>query len=262
MQENRNSARQTAGSHLRECLIGAGVSGIGIARVLAQNPLLTVDLYDRQCGVGGVWRQNKFEDLGLQTSARQYTFPDDPWPTVIRGHPTAQQVILYLQHIVQKHQLTVHSGVNIVSVKQHENGLELFLSHGSAEHRRYDLVIQTSESTVPHIPCQHTSALSYTFCHSSELEGALLDQIVAKFEHVVICGGGKSAYEIVHSFAKRKKMVTWVCRQLYHVYAPDDHRIWKQALHPSSNFFSQGNRLDKSAQECSIGMYSVLQAHY
>ena len=252
-----DSAKEAGRPRLCICVLGTGVSGIGIGRVLKHNPLFEVHIYERQGRVGGVWSWNKYEDLSLQTKQERYTYPGDDWPYKIQGHPTGRQVTEYLESVVKRYNLQVFYGSDIESIKLGPAGRYRLQPHVEPHNNVvYDLVIQTSESTVPHVPPQVSNA-RYSWCHSSDLDSQLLDEITATYQTVVVCGGNKSAYEAVHSFAKRRKRVTWVCRRLYHVYAPDDHRIWKQPLHDRSTLHSQGNTFTKNGVAACI-QYSEL----
>ncbi|MFD9738161.1 flavin-containing monooxygenase [Umezawaea sp. NPDC059074] len=111
------------------CVIGAGISGLAIARTLRKRnvPFVCVD---RTSGVGGIWRQPStgepgpgYRSLHLNTSQKITGFADIPMPSHYPRHPRHDQIRDYLEAYARAHDLLprLEFDTDVVGVQQGEN---------------------------------------------------------------------------------------------------------------------------------------------
>lgn len=108
------------------CVIGAGISGLAVARTLRRRnvPFVCVD---RTSGVGGIWRQPSTDEPGpgyrslhLNTSQKITAFADVPMPSDYPRHPRHDQIRDYLAGYADANGLTPHMefDTDVVSVSR------------------------------------------------------------------------------------------------------------------------------------------------
>lgn len=111
------------------CVIGAGISGLAIARTLRKRNVPFICL-DRTSGVGGIWRQPSTDEPGpgyrslhLNTSRKITAFADLPMPPDYPRHPRHDQIRDYLVSYSQVSDLTPHIELDtdVLGVEQRED---------------------------------------------------------------------------------------------------------------------------------------------
>ncbi|WNV88833.1 FAD-dependent oxidoreductase [Umezawaea sp. Da 62-37] len=111
------------------CVIGAGISGLAVARTLRRRNVSFVCV-DRTGGVGGIWRQPStgepwpgYRSLHLNTSQKITAFADVPMPTDYPLHPRHDQIRDYLASYAEAHDLIGHMefDTDVVSVERQKN---------------------------------------------------------------------------------------------------------------------------------------------
>lgn len=124
-------------------VIGAGISGIGAAKVLQQHGY-EVTVYEKSSSVGGVWAFG-YLDVNIQSHDFQYRYSDFPWPIKCDEHPTARQVLYYLNLSVQHYRINVLLNHSVVSMEEKANGWLVHVMNGDRQIvKYYDYVIISS----------------------------------------------------------------------------------------------------------------------
>jgi cation diffusion facilitator CzcD-associated flavoprotein CzcO len=100
---------------MRVATIGAGVSGIATARVLARLGH-DVTVFERAHDVGGVWL-HAYPGVRLQNIASQDRLTDFDWPFEPDLNPTAEQILRYLRSVVASSRLDVRLNAEVVAVR-------------------------------------------------------------------------------------------------------------------------------------------------
>ena len=108
---------------MRIALIGAGISGIVAARVLGRLGH-DVTVYESSGSIGGVWA-TAYPGVRLQNVAEHYRVSDFPWPFDVDLHPTAEQILRYLEAIVESSQIDVRVCHRVVSMRRDGDAWEL-----------------------------------------------------------------------------------------------------------------------------------------
>lgn len=92
--------------NLTVCIIGAGASGIAVAKTLHQNGI-AFDCFEKGSGIGGNWRYNNdnglssaYRSLHINTNRMVMAYSDYPMPTEYPMFPHHSQIIRYFDSYV------------------------------------------------------------------------------------------------------------------------------------------------------------------
>jgi SAM-dependent methyltransferase len=221
-------------------IIGTGMINIGIMTKIVKNKNMEITMFDRNNNVGGFWNTNHFEDLSIQTNTKEYIIDNYIWKHN-KNNANKFEVINYFRDIINSHKnINMKLNFNIVRVVYDKviRKYTIFYTQNNNIEKQYqetfDFIIHSSESSKINIPIK----MKIPYFHYSQLSSEVLSKISNNYENIIVLGGGKGSYEVVYSFAKRKKHVTWVCRDLYHVY---DLETKSRILHPKSTKHVQKN---------------------
>lgn len=86
-------------------IIGAGMSGIAMA-VAARRAGLTFELLEKNEGLGGVWWQNRYPGVGVDTPSKYYSFSFEINPEWTHAFPEGDQYLRYLERVADKYSVT------------------------------------------------------------------------------------------------------------------------------------------------------------
>jgi 4-hydroxyacetophenone monooxygenase len=88
-----------AGLHVT--IIGAGMSGLGLAFALAETGI-EYTVLERRAGLGGVWLDNDYPDAGVDTQAFQYAFESMPHADWSRFDAKRDEILAYIRSAAEK----------------------------------------------------------------------------------------------------------------------------------------------------------------
>ncbi|MHB1104615.1 MAG: flavin-containing monooxygenase [Devosia sp.] len=195
---------------MRIAVIGSGVSGIAAARVLARFGH-DVIVYERTNRIGGVWVQ-AYPRLRLQNVAEHYRLSDFPWPFPVDRHPTAEQILRYLEAVVSKFGIDVRLGHEVTKMRELAGGWQLEIRAPVGEmFERFDHSIvavgqYSGEKTEISLPGRQR------FRGQVFTERDLHDLAVFEGKRVVVVGFGKTAVDLATFAAERGASVHHVFR--------------------------------------------------
>ncbi len=207
----KNSTIRTIG------IIGAGVAGIGAARLLGQAGF-DCEVFEKGDQVGGVWTAG-YHTFGLQTPKSLYEVPDYPIPDHYPRVPSGAELQAYFENYAKDYKVyeKIRFNTEINRLEQHKNGS--WLVHykdnksGLAEKKQFDFVVVASgiyfDPYVPEFPGQKKFAGQ--ILHSSEYRTP--SSVTGR--KVVVVGFGKSALDVAGDVAKFAKEVTLVYRKAH-----------------------------------------------
>src|SRR6266702_3053786 len=107
-------------SQRRVCVIGAGISGLVTAKVLAGDGFEVV-VFEKEPTIGGVWAASRtYPGLRTNNPRESYAFSDHPYPATADAFPTAEQVRAYLESYVDRLGLRPHIrlGTEVIEVRR------------------------------------------------------------------------------------------------------------------------------------------------
>ena len=125
---------------MRVGIIGTGVSAIAFAGVLKRFGHDCV-LFEKGPTLGGIWAL-AYPQVRLQNSFEQYTFIDFPWPHQPDRHPTATQILNYLDQAAQHWGLEIRTEHEVTRLEERADGWTLEVEHqGARSTHEFDRVI-------------------------------------------------------------------------------------------------------------------------
>ena len=193
------------------CIIGAGSSGIAVAKALKQRGL-RYDCFEKGSDIGGMWRyendngmSSAYASLHIDTSRENLGYPDFPIPKHLPDFLSHQQFLAHLEayadHFGVRQTVTFNTTVELVEPSA-DHRWAVRLSTGEA--RSYRTVIVANghlwDPRWPNFP----GAFDGSQIHSHHYRTA------APFEDrdVLVVGLGNSAVDIAVDLCRRARSVT------------------------------------------------------
>lgn len=99
------------GKNRSVAVIGAGPAGLLAADVL-QKRGFTATVFEKSPRHGGVW-SHAYKNASLQNTWMEYTIPDFPWPFERQLHPTAEEIMRYLDAFVEDRDISVQYSTEV-----------------------------------------------------------------------------------------------------------------------------------------------------
>jgi dimethylaniline monooxygenase (N-oxide forming) len=206
---------------MRIAIVGAGISGLVTAKVLAQSGH-DVSVFERRNGLGGVWERSRhYAGLKIQSPREIYVFSDFPMPADYPEFPAAEQIVRYLESYAAHFDLTrlIHFGARVESLQRRTNrhGWLLRWSNratDASEQEEFDHVVICNGLFDRPLAVDNPGRAEFESAggqvlHSSEF----LDTGVAADKTVAVVGFGKSALDIAYASLPLAARVTIVCRR-------------------------------------------------
>jgi thioredoxin reductase len=184
----------------RFCIIGAGASGLAVAKNFLEWGI-PFDCFERESDIGGLWNGATptgvvYETTHLVSSARCTGFEDFPMePGRYPVYPSHKQALAYLKSYAEAFGLKKHIRLEtaVVSVSERDDGLWSVRLAGEDEPRVYrGVVIANGHHDVPRLP-RIPGSFSGKIMHSRAYKSPA--QLIGK--RVVVVGAGNSGCDIV-----------------------------------------------------------------
>jgi len=201
----------------RVAIVGAGISGLAYADVLTRCGFSVV-LFERCARIGGVWAR-AYPGVSLQNSAAEYHLSSFPWPFKPALHPTGEEILRYLQALVEARKFDVRLQHEVVSARVVDTGgwaLEVRRakpdgagSEDLSHHFDY-LVVSTGQYSEG----KHRPALAGEdhFTGKVITEREVTDLSMFEGAQVAVVGFGKSALDMASFAAPRAAQVHHIFR--------------------------------------------------
>ncbi len=185
-------------------IVGAGIGGV-IHLHYARQAGLRARAFERQLGVGGLWRQlPPWQDI--QISPADWTLGDLPLASAYQGDIAAN-----IQAWVDRFALAdgIALDTPVLSARESDGGWAITTPRGAVWARH--LVVTGGAHNVPLVPQIARTASEVRELHSSELR----DGKEVAGRDVVVVGGGASAFDLLDlCFEHAARRVVWVHRGL------------------------------------------------
>jgi cation diffusion facilitator CzcD-associated flavoprotein CzcO len=89
-------------------IIGAGFGGLGMAIQLKRAGIHSFTIFEKEGGIGGVWRDNTYPGAGCDVPSPLYSFSFEPGYRWSRRFAPQPEILEYLWHCVKKYDLLEH----------------------------------------------------------------------------------------------------------------------------------------------------------
>jgi hypothetical protein len=213
-----------AGTSHKFCILGAGSSGLAVAKNFQQWGI-AYDCLEREDDVGGNWYFGKphssvYRSTRLISSKSLTEYADFPMPDHFPDHPDQDMVWQYLRSYAEHFELYPHIQFD-TSVRRLEpapsSGWDVTL--GSGERRRYrGVVIASGHNWDPRWPI-HRGRFDGPVLHSSEYK--MPDVLTGR--RILVVGGGNSGFDIAVESAEHASATFHSMRRHYQL-LPRHHR--------------------------------------
>jgi dimethylaniline monooxygenase (N-oxide forming) len=193
------------------CIVGAGSSGIAVAKALAERELM-FDCLEKGSDIGGMWRYDNDSDLSsayaslhIDTSRRNLGYSDFRIPTHLPDFLSHQQVLAYLEAYANHFGLTKKVTFNALVEKiwkSDDGEWHVQLRRGETRHYK-KIIVANGHHSDPRWP-SFPGRFDGTAIHSSSYRTA------APFEgkDVLVVGLGNSAVDIAVDLCRRAGSVS------------------------------------------------------
>ena len=211
--------------HVEVLIVGAGISGIGIARRLRAEGWTDLMLVDGADDLGGVWRDNTYPGVAVDIPATSYSYDSESPHHWSRAYATGAEILSYVRQVARQTGVAEHiqyrSKVEDARWDEGPGRWVTRLADGRDITSTY-LIAATGLFTtpvLPHIPGRSTFAgtgfHTAEWRHDHDLSG----------RSVGVIGTGASAVQIVPSIAGAVAALTVFQRTPIWVAPRLDHRL-------------------------------------
>lgn len=192
----------------RVCIIGAGNSGLGAAKIFKYQGH-DVTVFERSHDLGGVWELSRsYPGIQTQSPKELYSYSDFPMPDEYPEWPSGQQIYHYFRNYAQVNGLLplIRFNTNVISLEQRQDnqGWDIRIVHnGNHSLVSFDFVVICSgifsnPYRLNHPGYENFQRQGGIILHSSEYT----DSSIVKGKRVVILGFSKSASDIAVNAVK------------------------------------------------------------
>lgn len=196
-------------------VIGAGVAGLGAARLLTQAGF-DCEIFEKGDKVGGVWSAG-YHTYGLQTPRSLYEIPDYPMPDAYPRVPSGAELQAYFENYAKDFNIfdKIRFNTEITQLKLNKNGTWSvnYKNQAKAESKVFDFVVVASgiyfDPYIPDIPGK--AKFKGEILHSSHYRTP--ESVIGR--KVAVIGYGKSALDVAGDAAKFAKKVTLLFRKAH-----------------------------------------------
>lgn len=200
-----------ATAHPKVCIIGAGSSGVTMAKHLLEREI-AFDCFEGGSKLGGMWRyqndngmSSAYASLHIDTSRQNLGYSDFPIASDLPDFLSHAQFLKHLEDYAETNDVTRHVTFSTTvekAVQAEDGGWTVHLSTGEVRHYQY-LVVANGHLWDPRMPA-FPGTFNGEVIHSHHYRTA------AQFEgkSVLVVGLGNSAVDIAVDLARRAKSVT------------------------------------------------------
>lgn len=198
------------------CVIGAGSSGLVVAKTLRQQQI-PVEVLEREDDVGGNWYYGRphssvYKSTHLLSSKRMTQFPDFPMPDDYPDYPGQRQVWEYLRSYARHFGLydVIRFGTVVERVEPDGDGWQVRLADGSTRHYA-GLVIANGHLWDPKYP-NYPGHFDGVSLHSGQYK---TPEVLAG-QRVLVVGAGNSGCDLAVESAQHAEATFHSTRRGYH----------------------------------------------
>lgn len=183
----------------RVAIIGAGMSGIGMAAKLRMAGIESFRLYEKWDDIGGTWHANSYPGLSCDVPSRYYSYTFAPNPNWSRVYSPGREIWAYLDRVARKFQLydRIELRTEVKEARWIDGRWRVRTSRG--EQTDYDFIITAAGGLVhtlkPEIPgldsFEGAAFHSAEWDHSVTLEG----------RRIAVIGTGSTGMQLTRALA-------------------------------------------------------------
>lgn len=221
-----------AAAPLRVLIIGAGFAGVGLAIQLQKRGIDDFLVLEKAASVGGTWRDNHYPGAACDVPSHLYSYSFEPKTDWSRKFAPQAEIVAYIQHCVDKHQLAgkIRCNTEVASAEfEQASGLWRVIGKEGEHYLAQALVSacgQLNQPAYPRIPGLESftgeAFHSARWNHAYDLTG----------KRVAVIGTGASAIQFVPEIVPKVQHLTLFQRSAAYVISKPDraYKRWELAL--------------------------------
>lgn len=221
-----------AAAPLRVLIIGAGFAGVGLAIQLRKRGIDDFLVLEKAASVGCTWRDNHYPGAACDVPSHLYSYSFEPKTDWSRKFAPQAEIVAYIQHCVDKHQLAgkIRCNTEVASAEfEQASGLWRVIGKDGQHYLAQALVSacgQLNQPAYPRIPGLESFAgeafHSARWNHAYDLAG----------KRVAVIGTGASAIQFVPEIVPKVQHLTLFQRSAAYVISKPDraYKRWELAL--------------------------------
>lgn len=221
-----------AAAPLRVLIIGAGFAGVGLAIQLQKRGIDDFLVLEKAASVGGTWRDNHYPGAACDVPSHLYSYSFEPKTDWSRKFAPQAEIVAYIQHCVDKHQLAgkIRCNTEVASAEfEQASGLWRVIGKDGEHYLAQALVSacgQLNQPAYPRIP--GLESFSGEAFHSARWNHAY--DLAGK--RVAVIGTGASAIQFVPEIVPKVQHLTLFQRSAAYVISKPDraYKRWELAL--------------------------------
>ncbi len=186
----------------RIAILGAGMSGLGVAAKLKQAGYQAITLFEKSSGVGGTWRDNTYPGCGCDVPSHLYSYSFELNPDWDHKWSLQPQILKYFEDFADKYDLRRHCRFNTEITDCCWSDIDnvwMLKDRAGGQHTADVLVSGLGQLNIPYTP---------DFPGKDKFRGAAFHS--ARWEHAVdlkgktvaVIGNGPSAVQFVPEIQK------------------------------------------------------------
>lgn len=175
-------------------------------------------IIDTDSTVGGVWSEKRlYPNLVAQVNLGLFNYIDTPMPAEgvnSKRQVTGRMIHDYLQKYAEDHDLIrrIRFNTHVNKVERGRRGWRLHFKDCEDILDTEKLMVATGVTSIPNMPEYVAEDVQVPVVHSRDLGESFSDLQQGKYQHVMVVGAAKSAYDAVYLLLSMGKKVTWVIR--------------------------------------------------
>jgi len=189
-------------------IIGSGLGGIAVALKLRKAGKQSFVIFERADEPGGVWRDNRYPGCRCDVAAHAYSFADEPNPHWDHVYATQQEMLSYINHVVDKHDLrkAIRFNANIIKAVFDADQAHWLLTDQQGNTVSVKTLIvalgKFNRAVTPHF--KDIDLYTGKIIHSSKWD----NDFQLRDKKIAVIGTGASAVQIIPSIAAELEQLT------------------------------------------------------
>lgn len=181
--------------HPSVIIIGAGMTGIGLAIKLKEAGIKNITLFEKAESVGGTWRENRYPGVACDVPSHAYTYSFEPNPEWSNFFAYGPEIKAYFEKVYFKYGIDKHTHLNEgVTSCVYTNGKWVVKT---TQHKTYESDFLFSASGILHKPAypdiKGLNDFGGVAMHTARWD----DNVVIKGKRIGVIGTGSTAAQCI-----------------------------------------------------------------
>lgn len=216
----------------RIALLGAGATGLVMAKRLLDAGLTNFSLFEKSDGVGGTWHRHAYPGLCCDVESHVYVYSFDPNASWSRRFPFRDELNAYFKTFAEKFGILPHVRLStpVAEVRYLEGSSEWLVTTADGE-ERFDYVISAvgflTEPQIPSLP--GIDSFQGEAFHSAEWR----PEVALSGKRIAVVGTAASAVQIIPAIASNavhlavfQRTPNWVMPRNNTPYSPEEREAF------------------------------------